>query len=404
MNPETATATVLFDPGRHEALIEKSWDADVARGAIERIVADTRAAFTPRGLWPAHPNDAENGERAFTMLYMGAAGVIWALDHLAREGAAASGHEFRQHLSEIQVLNHEALETAALETRSFLIGDAGILFAEWKLNPSDGLLASLAQVIADNTDDPARELMWGAPGTMLAALGLHQATGEERWADLFRAGAAALEEAFVLEEALGARLWEQELYGQRARYLGAVHGFAGNAAVLIKGRELLAPEAWRQWSSAIARTLEATAVRGPAGVNWPPGTDAAMKTTLLAQHCHGAPGMVTCLAALDEPIDELLIGGGDLTWAAGPLAKGSNVCHGTAGNGMAFLKLFERTGDQMWLERARTFAMHAIAQSDAEAASFGQRRYSLWTGDLGLACYLWECIGAMARFPTVDSL
>jgi hypothetical protein len=320
MNPEADTATTLFDPARHETLIDMPWDADVARAAIERIVEATRAAFTPRGLWPAHPNDAMGGVRAFTMLYMGAAGVIWALDHLAREGAASPGSVFGDQLSEIQVLNHKALESFGAQTRSFLMGDVGILFVAWKLASSESLPDALAQIIAGNTDDPARELMWGAPGTMLVALALHRATGEQRWADIFRAGAAALERLFVLDEALGARLWEQELYGRRGKYLGAVHGFAGNAAVLVQGRELLGPEAWRGLSSAIARTLEATAVRGAAGINWAPGTNSAMNAMSLVQHCHGAPGMVTCLAALDEPIDELLIGGGDLTWAAGPLA------------------------------------------------------------------------------------
>jgi len=114
--------------------------------------------------------------------------------------------------------------------------------------------------------------------------------------------------------------------------------------------------------------------------------------------------MVTSLAALPEPIDGLLIAGGELVWAAGPLTKGANLCHGTTGNGFAFLKLFERTGDPIWLARARSFAMHAIRQSDAEAEAFGQRRYSLWTGDLGLACYLWECVRVTARFPTLDVL
>ena len=42
--------------------------------------------------------------------------------------------------------------------------------------------------------------------------------------------------------------------------------------------------------------------------------------------------------------------------------KGSNLCHGTGGNGYAFLKLHRRTGDPVWLERARAFAMTAIAQ------------------------------------------
>jgi hypothetical protein len=84
------------------------------------------------------------------------------------------------------------------------------------------------------------------------------------------------------------------------------------------------------------------------------------------------------------------------------LKKGSNLCHGTAGNGYAFLKLYRRTGDAEWLERARAFAMHAIVQSERDARQYGQRRYSLWTGDLGLAVYLWDCIKAEPRFPTLD--
>ena len=58
--------------------------------------------------------------------------------------------------------------------------------------------------------------------------------------------------------------------------------------------------------------------------------------------------MVTTFA--DAPfstpeLEELLLAGGELTWAAGPLAKGSNLCHGTGGNGYAFLKLSRRTRD-----------------------------------------------------------
>src|SRR5262245_24641100 len=56
-------------------------------------------------------------------------------------------------------------------------------------------------------------------------------------------------------------------------------------------------------------------------------------------------------------LENLLREGGKFTWAAGPLAKGSNLCHGTGGNGYAFLKLYRRTGDAMWLERARSFSM-----------------------------------------------
>jgi DUF1680 family protein len=111
---------------------------------------------------------------------------------------------------------------------------------------------------------------------------------------------------------------------------------------------------------------------------------------------------VTCFGDFPEPIDALLLSAGETIWRAGPLKKGANLCHGTSGNGYAFLKLFARTGDEKWLERARAFAMHAIAQSDADFAAHGQRHFSLWTGDLGLAIYLWDCINARAQFPTMD--
>ena len=63
-----------------------------------------------------------------------------------------------------------------------------------------------------------------------------------------------------------------------------------------------------------------------------------------------APGVVASLAWVAPDDDEhgrLLRAGGELTWRAGPLSKGSNLCHGTAGNGYAFLALFERTRDEL---------------------------------------------------------
>lgn len=100
--------------------------------------------------------------------------------------------------------------------------------------------------------------------------------------------------------------------------------------------------------------------------------------------------------------EALLVGGGELTWNAGPHAKGSNLCHGTGGNGYAFLKLFRRTQNRLWLERARDFAMTAISQCEQARAAIGRGRYSLWTGDIGLAVYLKDCLSAEPAFPTVD--
>jgi hypothetical protein len=141
--------------------------------------------------------------------------------------------------------------------------------------------------------------------------------------------------------------------------------------------------------------------------NWPPDLSrevAGRSRAPLMQFCHGAPGVVIGLADLPaSDVGDDLIAGGEAIWAAGPLAKGSNLCHGTGGNGYAFLKLYQRTGEERWLARGRAFAMHAIAQTEAHARTYGQMRYSLWTGDLGFAIYLWDCIRGAASFPTLDA-
>jgi hypothetical protein len=101
-------------------------------------------------------------------------------------------------------------------------------------------------------------------------------------------------------------------------------------------------------------------------------------------------------------LGDLLLEAGELVWRAGPLAKGAGLCHGTAGNGSAFLKLHHRTGDACWLDRARAFAMHAIEQCDRAAVTYGQRRYSLWTGDPGVALFVQGCRLADDSYPKLD--
>jgi hypothetical protein len=115
------------------------------------------------------------------------------------------------------------------------------------------------------------------------------------------------------------------------------------------------------------------------------------------QWCAGAPGIV--IAAADYLDEDLLTGAAELIWLAGPHGeeKGPNICHGTAGNGYAFLKAFDRTGDEEWLDRARRFAMHALEQVERMPS-----RYSLFTGGIGVALYAADCIEARAQYPITD--
>jgi len=396
---------MLFDPQRHEPLNGVRWNADTVRAAIGAIVGEALARFSPDRLWPAHPLDHEDSDPPpYTGLYLGAAGVIWALDWLARRGLPGARRDFVPLMDELAARNLARYESSGDGVESLLIGRAGILLLHHRLAPSAAVADRLAASIAANTDHPSQEMLWGAPGTMHAALAMHERTGEERWAGLFRAGARALAASFAYSPDAGCHLWTQHVHGSQPQYLGAAHGFAGNASALVRGRALLPRDEWTRWADRIVETTQATALRDGAQANWPayvvpPGSAPRM----LVQWCHGAPGIVTSLADLADPrLDALLAAAGELVWAAGPLTKGPGFCHGTAGNGYAFLKLFRRTGDAMWLDRARAFAMHAIAQSERHADEYALRRCTLWTGDLGLAIYLRNCLDGGDHWPILD--
>jgi len=61
-----------------------------------------------------------------------------------------------------------------------------------------------------------------------------------------------------------------------------------------------------------------------------------------------------------------------------------------------------RTGDELWLGRARAFAMHALEQVERAIALDARGRHTLWTGDPGTALFLASCIDAQPGFPTID--
>jgi hypothetical protein len=386
--------SALHDPDAHEPLRAAEWDPARAREAIARIVEDTSARFSPAAWWPVHPRDVEQDDADVpsTTFYYGAAGVIWALDQL--------GVALEADLGALLEANAEWLRANdfAGERASYLMGDTPILLL------AGGHGDRLAELIAGNRDHPSRELMWGAPGTLLAALFLHERDGGERWAQLFRDGAALLWSQLDYSEEHGCRHWTQDLYGKRSTYLGAAHGFAGAALPLIRGRALLGADEWDGWRAMIAETVSRTAVRDGELVNWGAVLHPGSGRQWILQWCHGAPGFVASLGEFPSgELDELLLSAGETIWAAGPLVKGPGLCHGTAGNGYAFLKLHRRTGDPVWLERARAFAMHAIGQMEREAARQGHVRHSLWTGDLGLAIYLRDCLEERSEFPALDA-
>src|SRR5206468_10836284 len=79
---------MLYRPEAFEPLTETPWDDERAREGIRGIVADVDAAFDADGRWPADDWDGWQSAVPMKNLYVGAAGVIWALDVLRRRGHA----------------------------------------------------------------------------------------------------------------------------------------------------------------------------------------------------------------------------------------------------------------------------------------------------------------------------
>jgi len=387
---------VLYDPQAFEPLTGERWDESRVRDAIHAIVADADAAFDPDGLWPAHEWDVYQATAPLKDLYVGASGVIWALDVLRRRGHA----ETKIDLAAAALRTVEAWrelpdfaqwpDVPSRAQSGLLTGESGPLLVAWRLEPSAELADALLARARENVDNEAVEVMWGAPGTMLAARAMLDWTGEERWADAWRESAEAVWSA---RETDG--LWTNRLYGQTYRSLTPPHGLVGNVAALRPALEDARREQLEQETRSVLARL---AVTEDGLTNWPMREGTA--DDLRLQWCAGAPGIVIAAAPyLDE---ELLLAGAELIWEAGPpgMEKGSGICHGTAGNGYAFLEVFERTGDEHWLERARQFAVHALEQVERR----GQGRYSLWTGDVGVALYAADCLEGRSAYPVLEYL
>lgn len=402
---------MLFDPDRHEALCDTAWDETRAREAIRTIVRDTEKNLLPEGHWPLHPQDdeGESPRNGFKSLYLGSAGVWWALWFLQRQGVVQLGRDPARAIDAALSAYRADPDTGSV-VPSYYLGEAGILLVQWQLTGSAQAADALFDVVRANIPNPTNEALWAAPGTMVAACDLWEATGEPRWRGLFLDNVEQLWRTWLHDDAAQCHLWTQDMYGQVVQYAGAGHGFAGNVYPLLRGAAVLDAARVELLHERCLRALKYFARVEDGAVNFKVSTVTPRpgRPAMLMQWCHGAPGIVTALAHFpvgrSTDMDAMLVGAGEAIWRAGPLAKGAGLCHGTAGNGEAFLTLYHRTGDALWLARARAFAMHAVAQSDRARAQHGQGRHTLWTGDPGLAVYLWQCIEGRAGMPGLDFL
>jgi hypothetical protein len=396
---------VLYRPEDFEPLVDEPWDEERIRAGIREIVDDTDGALRgPKLLWPAEGWDRWRATSPLKDLYCGAAGVLWALADLRDRGHA----ETRLDIGSLALGTLERqrakpdlegwTDLPEPSASALLSGEAGILLVGFRLTHDPVLADALYARVRENVDNEADEIMWGAPGTLVAARLMLEWTKDARWRAAWDESADA-----VLARRDSDGQWTQRLHGHATRYLGPVHGLVGNVRALAPLLDSKRRSALVRRTSVI---LERAAFVEDGLANWPPEEQERMENArgeIRLQWCHGAPGIICSTAPyLDE---SLLLSSAELTWTAGAHrdAKGASICHGTAGNGYALLKAFARTGDELWLDRARRFAVHALAQMRRERLERGRGRYSLFTGDLGVALYLAECIDARAAYPVLDA-
>jgi hypothetical protein len=337
-----------------------TWHEAHVRAAIAALVADAEVALDGC-VWPVHPLDDDVTASERTTLYLGAAGMIWALRRLGSSldlDSLATG-----------ALEHHRMSLNPDERASLFKGEPGLLL----LTRSDD--EQLRALVRANERSPAWEMLYGSPGTILAARAAGLMDEAQRSAEIL------VEEW----ERHDWEIWDVVVGGHEFQAIGPAHGFAGNVHVL---RDYVDADVLR---ARIEHVLRKHAVWDGGEVNWPAGPGHPVDRI---QWCHGAPGIVATLG--DLMAEDLLLGGAETTWRHGPLDKGPGLCHGTAGNGYALLKTYAVTGDEIWLERARSFALAALDQR--------QRRYSLMTGDIGAALFAQACIDVDARFPILDVL
>src|SRR6266516_2916241 len=163
-NGRAGEPRMIYDPEAHEPLTETPWGDGRVREAIAAIVADAERSIED-GFWPNHPQ-ADDEEPplldGLADIYLGAAGMVWALYTLGSSLDLAS-------LAEGAVRRYRERPDWGENVPSLLAGESGILLVAGLVGASPDYRERLRERIVENERNPTWELMWGSPGTMLAA-------------------------------------------------------------------------------------------------------------------------------------------------------------------------------------------------------------------------------------------
>ncbi|XP_067211178.1 lanC-like protein 2 isoform X2 [Linepithema humile] len=283
-------------------------------------------------------------------VYTGLAGIAYTLHHYGRYNDSI-------YIQTATELLEKCTKHAKIKSRpkiTFLTGVIGpfaltavILHSQGKTEEAKEVilkLKSLSTYVLDEHSDIPNELLYGRAGYLSALLYVNA-----------NISPAPIEADFVkkivsciivsgIAYASSNHCQSPLMYSWHDKeYIGGAHGLAGILYLLLQARQYLTQV---QIDSYIKPSLHyLQKLQFPSG-NFP--SSMGNSSDKLVQWCHGAPGMpaLFCLAHKvfeDNTFLEVAIRCGEVIWQRGLLRKGYSICHGVAGNGYAFIHLFQHT-------------------------------------------------------------
>lgn len=204
-------------------------------------------------------------------------------------------------------------------------------------------------------------------------------------------------------------------YFYDTEYQGAAHGTAGILYMLLQFPDWCQEPNTLPWITATLDVLLYS--QFPSG-NFP--NVALSLADKLLHWCHGSPGTVytlyhahkvlgqdkSTLRALDQALRSI--------WERGILRKGPGLCHGTAGNGYAFLMMYRYTRSEEHLYRAYRYGevlrseevgkeMQAFRDPYRYSVGVADFPFSLMEGLAGTVCFCCDLLHPdTAAFPGYD--
>uniref|UniRef100_A0A8C1R0R6 LanC lantibiotic synthetase component C-like 2 (bacterial) n=1 Tax=Cyprinus carpio TaxID=7962 RepID=A0A8C1R0R6_CYPCA len=297
---------------------------------------------------------------------------------------------------------------------SFLCGDAGPLAVGAVVHhhlknqtESQECLTKLLQlqrsVLGADADLPD-ELLYGRTGFLYALLYVHTEIGPDAvdHHTIIKVVTAILES--------GKNLSKEEKKEERCpllyewhkkQYVGAAHGLAGIYYMLLQPSAKVSQDALNELLRPSVDYVRHKKFRSG---NYP----SSLSNDVCVWVCVcGRARVCVCVCVCvcvfrDEKYLRDAAECGEVIWQRGLLRKGYGLCHGTAGNGYAFLSLYRTTQDKKYLYRACKFAEWCLDYG-THGCRIPDRPYSLFEGMAGAIHYLSDVIQPEgSRFPAFE--